>query len=295
MKNIENEIKDILESNYTPQKKAIQLQKGIRLLFDCFENKEIKDEFNSFSEKLIQEITSLKQRTEEVHNCIKRNENLLEEKESTESKFVVLEEKYEELNILKKKQAFLNQHNLQSINSECINISKDIHKTKEQYINTLEELNKFLLDEKEEQSECLKENINKTIKNIELLASQQNDQLEELSSIFLNTKYDQFKNEVETLTADYNQRVEKINSIKLDLNEIKEKHAEIMQVFNLHHLENNAIYGVLSSREGVLEYVKKIRDDIEHKLNAYDKEIKSIMENREQLPLFELAEIKTYN
>ena len=102
--------------------------------------------------------------------------------------------------------------------------------------------------------------------------------------------------ELESKRNEYNSRVTKLNEIRADLEEIvsKLKFDEIIQVFKTHQIENEQIFGALEKREGVLEYVKKINAEISQKLNEYDSAIKSVIEKRDKLPMYDLAENKKY-
>lgn len=102
--------------------------------------------------------------------------------------------------------------------------------------------------------------------------------------------------ELENKLSEYNSRVTKLNEIRTDLEEIvsKLKFDEIIQVFKTHQFENEQIFGALQNREGVLEYVKKINAEISQKLNEYDSAIKSLIEKRDKLPMYDLAENKKY-
>ena len=102
--------------------------------------------------------------------------------------------------------------------------------------------------------------------------------------------------ELESKRNEYNSRVTKLNEIRTDLEEIvsKLKFDEIIQVFKTHQIENEQIFGALQNREGVLVYVKKINAEISQKLNEYDSAIKSLIEKRDKLPMYDLAENKKY-
>lgn len=102
--------------------------------------------------------------------------------------------------------------------------------------------------------------------------------------------------ELESKRNEYNSRVTKLNEIRADLEEIvsKLKFDEIIQVFKTHQIENEQIFGALQNREGVLEYVKKINAEISQKLSEYDSAIKSLIEKRDKLPMYDLAENKKY-
>lgn len=102
--------------------------------------------------------------------------------------------------------------------------------------------------------------------------------------------------ELESKLNEYNSRVTKIKEIRADLEEIvsKLKFDEIIQVFKTHQFENEHIFGALQNREGVLEYVKKINAEISQKLNEYDSAIKSLIEKRDKLLMYDLAENKKY-
>ena len=102
--------------------------------------------------------------------------------------------------------------------------------------------------------------------------------------------------ELENKLSEYNSRVTKLNEIRTDLEEIvsKLKFDEIIQVFKTHQIENEQIFGALQNREGVLVYVKKINAEISQKLNEYDSAIKSLIEKRDKLPMYDLAENKKY-
>lgn len=102
--------------------------------------------------------------------------------------------------------------------------------------------------------------------------------------------------ELESKLNEYNSRVTKIKEIRDDLEEIasKLKFDEIIQVFKTHHIENEHIFGALQNREGVLEYVKKINSEISQKLSEYDSTIKSLIEKRDKLPMYDLTENKKY-
>ena len=203
--------------------------------------------------------------------------------------------KIDELKKLKSQSSFIVQNDLETIIKDISENSAVISETKDKYNEILYNLNTLLEEEQSSQNQQLNQNVLTAIDNLKLLEEHQKGLLDKLEITTLDTNLTYFKNEVEVLTKDYNTRVEKINGVKEDLDEIKEKHSEIMEVFNLHHLENNNVFGELQRREGVLKHVQSIRDEIKEKLDKYDTEIKTLVDKRDELPMYELKEMKNYD
>lgn len=277
------------------QWKANQYKKILDIVFEQIDDSYFNKDFNGFADSLKNKINNYKERSREFNSRINENESLINEKEKVENEHNNLVIKIEELEKLKSQRKFIEHNDLGTIIKDISENSAVISETKDKYNEILYNLNTLLEDEESSQNKQLKQSVLTAINNLKILEEHQKGLLDKLEITTLDTNLTYFKNEVEVLTKDYNTRVEKINGVKEDLDEIKEKHSGIMEVFNLHHLENNNVFGELQRREGVLKHVQSIRDEIKEKLNTYDTEIKTLVDKRDELPIYELKEMKNYD
>lgn len=275
--------------------KAIQYKNILDLVFEQIDDSNFNEAFNNFADSLKNKINNYRENSKEFRARIDENESLINEKEKVENEYNNLIIKIEELEKLKSQRSFIKQNDLKTIIKDISENSAVISETKDKYNEILYNLNTLLEKEQTSQNLQLNQNVLTAIDNLKLLEEHQKGLLDKLGITTLDTNLTYFKNEVEVLTKDYNTRVEKINGVKADLDEIKEKHSEVMEVFNLHHLENNNIFGELQRREGVLNHVQSIRDEIKEKLDTYDTEIKTLVDKRDELPMYELKEMKNYD
>lgn len=277
------------------QWQAIQYKKILEIVFEQIDDENFNMAFNNFTESLKNKIKNYKKSLKYFNDRLNENESLINEKEKVENEYNNLIIKIEELEKLITQRSFIEKNDLETIIKDVSENSVVISETKEKYNEILFNLNTLLEDEESSQNKQLNQNVLAAINNLKLLEEHQKGLLAKLEITTLDTNLTYFKNEIEVLTKDYNTRVKKINEVKKDLDEIKEKYSEIMETFNLHHLENNNVFGELQRREGVLNHVQSIRDEIKDKLDTYDTEIKTLVDKRDELPMYELKEMKNYD
>lgn len=291
---IQKEIKGIIQiisdltNNSTEdnaQSIAVYLNELNQFIQEQFSNSNLATEFNQFSRKLKDKIENIKQNNQIISQEILKNEDLLKQKQEIEAKNNQLIHDLEILNKLKQK--YESNKALAQTHLEIINITNENNSLIKSNIEILKTLNKHL-----------DINVSDLEKQLSLNAEKASDSLLTLAITLDTTKlkndFPQLEMEFQELVTNYNYHVTKIKTIKEDLEIISKEYDIVISVFKEHHLENNQIFGALQNREGVLEYVKNICTDISRKLEEYDSSIKSIIEKRDKLPMYELAENKIY-
>lgn len=282
---IEEEIKKILSSEKAHQWKAIQLQNLGKQIYDQFNSEDFKNKFEKLAPQIKEEIERRQHQVSEIEKTISENETLLKWKDEVERKYSQLNTELEKLSELKRKNEALK--NLTKVQEEVSKETNEKDTLIKKQIETLAALNSVL------------SNTNAGLES--QLGSKAKESEDNLTAILVTLDTTEFKSKfpilaknVDDLITDYNDHVEKIKTIKIHLEEIRLKHDAVISVFNTHHLENENIFGALKTREGVLQHVQKISDEISERLRQYDSEIKSLVEKRDQLPIYQLAEIRKY-
>ncbi|MCW3108636.1 MAG: hypothetical protein JWQ09_3142 [Segetibacter sp.] len=282
---IEEEINRILTSDKAHQWKAIQLQNLGKQIYDQFNSEDFKSKFEKLAPDIRVEIEKRQLRVSEIEKMIKENETILKQKEEIERRYNQLKAESDKLDELKRKNEALKKLSLVQAEVSIASDEKDALIKK--HIETLTALNQVLV------------NANSDLEK--QLDSKTKDASNHLTTVLISLDTAQFKNKfseleksVNNLVTDYNYHVKKITTVKEDIETITKEYDKVISVFNIHHLENENIFGALKNREGVLQHVRKISDEISERLKQYDSEIKSLVEKRDQLPIYQLAEARKY-
>jgi hypothetical protein len=266
------------------------------VLNEFFSNKLIKETLDGITLNQRKEIEEYQTKIIEINDVIERNCELDKEKTKIEKDYERLEKKQTYLDLLKEKNEYLKgaDGKFAAIENEIINYSGENEGLIKEHIEILSSLNSTLEKEKTNLESSLSKKLLAAIANMEFLMDNRKDVLNILTVTPIESISKLYIVEVSNLVNDYNLHVEKLNSIKVDLEKIKVEHNDILKVFKDHHLENESIYGVLKNREGILKHVENLSKEVAERLKKFDDEIKSLVDKRELLPLFQLEEIKKY-
>lgn len=295
MEQIEKHINNILSSDKSDQLKARDIYKAMKFLMDKYIECGLQSKQRTFADILSKNLDDYSNKIKALEELITKNELLEKQKEEINQKHGKLNERKNKLGVLIQQETFLKNHDLKAIEEDIKKRSTSITNISELYSTKIDSLLDFLKQENDLIEENFKAKLQTARENINQLQEMDEAILQELDASAITTKFKENKKNYEETIQDYNTRVTKLNTISKDLNEIKEKHSEIMEVYNAHSLENNEVFGNLEKREGVLAYFKGLQSEIDQKLKTYDEEIKKIIDKREELPLYELAEFKKHS
>jgi len=282
---IDEEINQILNSDKSFQWKAIQLQNIGKKVNDLFDKEEFRSQFSKLAPSLKSEIENYQRNVSQIEISIKENQTLSKEKEEIETKHMQLMNEQIRLEELKKKKEAL--ENLPIIQSEVSTATNEKDTLIKKYIETLVVLNQVLASANTDLEKQFVSKTKETVNNLTAI-------LVSLDTTQFKAKFPELAKNVDDLITDHNHHVEKIKTVKAHLEEISQKHDSVISVFNTHHLENENIFGALKNREGVLQHVQNISNEISERLKQYDSEIKTLIEKRDQLPIYQLAEARKY-
>ena len=264
------------------------IQKNISIL-----NENLQTQIKEFTDELIIQ----KEKVENLENQNKVNENLIIEKDEIIRKFDELTKIKLEIEELQKKQEelFKKENDINVLNANLKNINVENDEIINEYLIKINEINLKLNDSTNVLENQLRVSIENANENISKIQNIHSGTLEKLSSLPLTTLFEKINSDIDRLTNDYNEHVEKLNSIRIDLEKIEEKHKSVIETFIKHRLENEAIYGALKDRsefDGVNNYVENLNKEITEKLKEFDKQILSVIKNRENLHIYELEQKK---
>jgi hypothetical protein len=293
---INEEIKNILESEKPLQVKLLELQKIGRLVYEELNKPIFQSVYENSTEGLKSKIDAIKNDYIKVEYEINENEALLTEKDKIEKEFQDLKVKKEELAELKEKIRILNlpENRPSKINDEIAKFEGNKNDLIKVHIDALQNLSAVLSGAHNDLEMQLTAKINEVNKNLIAIEKNQINGLELLNTTPIKSKLNAFADEINRLVNEHNLYVEKIKSIKYDLEEIEVNHDMVTEAYKVHKLENETIFGALESREGVKNHVNLLRKQIDDLLLIYDDQIREIVKKRDQLPIFQLAETKKY-
>jgi len=282
---IEEEINKILSVDKAHQWKAIQLQNLGKQIYDQFNTEDFKSKFEKLAPHIKAENEKRQLQVSEIEKTIKENEALLKQKEEIEGKYNQLKAELDKLEGLKRKNEALK--NLSKVQAEVSTATNEKEALVKKHIETLVALNQVLA------------NVNIDLEK--QLAFKTKDAVTNLTAILVSLDTTQFKakfpvlaKNVDDLVSDHNYHVKKITTVIADLEVISKEYDKVITDFKTHHLENESIFGALKNREGVLQHVQNISNEISERLKQYDSEIKSLIDKRDQLPIYQLAETRIY-
>jgi prefoldin subunit 5 len=228
----------------------------------------------------------------EMEQFITENKALLNRQAELNSKFETLQTTKKTIEDLKIKKSEVEkpENSIEDLNDEILKINGKINNKLNDYTIQLKALNDILVESSSSLEQEASEIINQSISNIDAISNKQYSIIEKLSNEPVKTIYETFDERIANLTSEYNVYVEKIESIKNDLELIENKHSSIVVSFKLHELENERVFGNLrkiGEMDGVNVYVETLIREIKDKLSDFDNNIKKLIDKKKELPLFE--------
>jgi hypothetical protein len=227
----------------------------------------------------------------EMERFISENQSILDGQAELNSKFETLQTTQKTIEELKIKKSEIEkpENAIDDLNDEILRINGKISDKLNDYTIQLKALNDILVESSSSLEQEASEIINQSISNIEAISNKQYSIIEKLSNEPVKTIYETFDERIANLTNGYNVYVEKIESIKNDLELIENKHSSIVESFKLHELENERVFGNLrkiGEMDGVNVYVETLTREIKDKLTDFDKNIKKLIDKKKELPLY---------
>jgi hypothetical protein len=228
----------------------------------------------------------------EMEQLISENQSILDAQIELNSKFETLQTIQKTIEGLKIKKSEIEkpENAIDDLNNEISRIDAKIIDKLNDYITQLKALNEILVESSSTLEQEASNIINQSISNIEAISNKQFSMIDKLSNEPVKTIYQTFDERIANLTSEYNLYVEKIESIKNDLDLIENKHSNIVESFKLHELENERVFGNLrkiGEMDGVNVYVETLIREIKDKLTDFDNNIKKLIYKKKELPLFE--------
>ncbi len=282
---IDDEINQILNSDKAFQWKAIQLHNIGKKVYDLLNTEEFQRQFSKLAPSLKIEIENYQQNVSQIEISIKANQTLSKDIEEIEAKHRQLTDEQNKLEELKKKKEALK--NLSTVQAEVSTATDEKDALIKKHIEKLIALNQVLANTNNDLEKQLASKTKEAVNNL-------NATLVSLDTTQFKAKFPVLAKNVNDLITDHNLHVNKITTVVADLEIISKEYDKVIKDFNTHHLENESIFGALKNREGVLQHVQNISNEISQKLKQYDSEIKTLIEKRDQLPIYQLAEARKY-
>jgi len=298
-----SEYKEIIKSWFDNQDnlevKAMRFKKILEYLTEIDETNSISNSIAQNNKILYESIDKVKNSNQEISLKIEEMEALISENQSILNLQTELNSQFDNLlntkKIIedlknKKKEIEKPENAIDDLNDEIIRINENINAKLNDYIIQLNALNSILENSKSELEQKTNQIINQAVANIEAITNKQYSIIEKLSNEPIKTIYDTFDERIANLTSEYNVYVEKIESIKNDLESVEKNHSTIVESFMFHELENERVYGNLrkiGEMDGVNVYFETLSREIKEKLTNFDNNIKKLIDKKRELPLYE--------
>lgn len=282
---IQDEIKNILKSDKPKPTQALELMQIAKLINEEFNSNAFQNAYNGFVTKLKEDINRVKHENEKLANEISANSEIQKQSVEINNQHELLNSEIEKLAELRRKKEALTK--LSEVQSEVAKSNAEKDNLIKKQIEMLTALNQVLANANASLEIQLASQSKTAEKNL-------NAVLLKLDTTQLENKFSEMAKSYIKLIEDYNDKVRKITEVKSDLEAIEKEHDEVVATFKEHHLENENIFGALKNREGALTYVQRISDEIKTRLKEYDTQIKTIIEKRDKLPVYQLEETRKY-
>lgn len=298
-----SEYKEIIKSWFDNQDnlevKAMRFKKILEYLTEIDETNSISNSIAQNNKILYDSIDKVKNSNQEISLKIEEMDALISENQSILNLQTELNSQFDNLlntkkiieDLKNKKNEIEKPENaIDDLNDEIIKINENNNVKLIDYIIQLNALNSILVNSKSEIEQKTNQIINQAIANIEAITNKQYNIIEKLSDEHVKTIYETFDERIANLTNEYNVYVEKIESIKNDLESIEKNHTNIVESFKQHELENERVYGNLrkiGEMDGVNVYVETLSREIKEKLTDFDNNIKKLIDKKKELPLYE--------
>ena len=298
-----SEYKEIIKSWFDNQDnlevKAMRFKKILEYLTEIDETNSITNSIAQNNKILYESIDKVKNSTKETSVKIEEMEALISENQSILNLQTELNTKFDNLlntkTIIKdlkdkKNEIDKPENAIDDLNDEITKINGNINEKLNDYIIQLNALNSILENSKSELEQKTNQIVNQAIENITAITNKQYTIIEKLSNEPVKTIYETFNERIANLTNEYNIYVEKIESIKNDLESIEKNHTNIVESFKIHELENERVFGNLrktGEMDGVNVYVESLSREIKDKLTDFDNNIKKMIDKKKELPLYE--------
>jgi len=305
---MKNEIVQWLDKLFDPnmdvQVRAIFFNKILNALWELNTNENIQNNITSINSILDSDISGNKTKFEYLSQAVNEMEKLIAEKKDLLKAKDKISLRHEELLETKariqkaqkmKNELDLHENNIETLLKELSRINANNNNTVDTCFEKLCCINSILETSIEETENILKPEIEKAEKNINNVKAMQRNIIDKLSSTPIQTFFEVLKSDCAKLTQEYNEYVEKINSILHELQGIDDKSKKIMEEYKLRGFENTRIFGELHQRgefEGVAGYIKQQQEKIDMFMDDIEKLIADVISKRQDLTPYQLEELK---
>lgn len=297
-KDYKNVINNWLNTN--DQLKAIRFKQLLEYLTEMDNSYGIKRNIEGKNNQLLTTIQELSLRNDETRKkineldlLVQNHSDLLNEENALNDRYNNLIEIQNKIENLKSKKLEIEkpENEINDLNDRIKELNGAIEGKLNDYIVILQSLSDELAKSSNEIEIKMNDKISVAIANINAISEKQYSLIEKLSDEPVKTIYETFDEKISTLITEYNDYVQKIESTKSYLEEIENKHIAIVESFKIHGLENERIFGNVKDTDGVNTYVETLISEINTKLGEFDKHIKSLIDKRKELPLYERIKI----
>lgn len=296
------EYKDVINNwfNTNDQLKAIRFKQLLDYLTEMDNSYGIRGIIEGKNNQLLTTIKELSLRNDETRKkinelelLVQNHSDLLNEENALNDRNNNLIEIQNKIENLKSKKLEIEkpENEINDLNDRIKELNGAIERKLNDYIVILQSLSDELVKSSGEIEKETNDKISVAIANINAVSKKQYSLIEKLSNEPVKTIYETFDEKISTLITEYNDYVQKIESTKSYLEEIENKHITIVESFKIHGLENERIFGNVKDKDGINTYVETLICKINQKLEEFDIHIKSLIEKRKELPLFERIKV----
>ena len=257
----------------------------VGFILDKFKTPMLAEKFGQFPGKVTDKIKTFKENYQLVASAVELNIDLVTQKEAIENEYIQLALEKEKLKELIEKSEAIKE--LSQIQIKVEDLSKINMLEMKGQLNALNLINNVLAGANSDLEISFATSVSTLEKNLSAIQKNEASLLEKLNKSTIERFGNEFLDTVNGLESDYNTYAELINRHK-------DKQSQIITLYKQHHSENENIYEALKRRIKELNALETLNQEIKERLQHYDDEIKTVIENRDKMAIYQLEEAAKY-
>lgn len=256
-----------------------------QFIHEQFSNSNLANQYGQLSGKTKENIKTLEERNQKLTQEIATLKALLKQEDEIERKHKQLLTEKANKESLEKKQTAIEEFS--QIQTKVLDLARMNKEAMQANIDNLKKLNVVLANANTDLEKNFATNISIAEKNLSAIQKNQLSALEKFDKSQLEKFGEEFMTNVTTLIKDYNEYVDRVNQHRTN-------QEGVIALFKVNHSENVNIHEALKNRNEALGNLENLNKEIKERLEKYDNEIKSLVEKRDELPIYQLTETRKY-
>lgn len=266
----------------------LKISESLQVLYDESQKGNINvQDFQTSIDNKKAAIEDKKKHINVLNQLINEEKKIEEEQKQIEEEHKELQGRLEKIEELKKMKEDLEkpENDFAALEIEKDDILLGIEEVVNKQIETLDRVNKLLMNSTSAMDSKLVDIIGTVRKNIENLQHQNIALLQELSTKPLQSGADCLDKKLDESIAEYNKYVEKIRNIKEELDKVIPEQNKMIKTYKDRYETDEEIFGELEKPVNVDQYIEESKRQMKEFLESFEKKIKELQNQRSEMDI----------